>query len=56
MVDLSAVSTRDLHAELALRTGVREIVYGPEDNLLIADNNGAVLDDYGPFRVLVNID
>lgn len=56
MIDLSTVSTKDLHEEIALRTGVREIVYGPEDNLLIADNNGVVLDDYGPFRVLVNID
>ena len=56
MIDLSTVSTADLHTELARREGVREIVYGPEDNVLIANSNGVVLDDYGPVRLLVNID
>lgn len=55
-VDLSAVSTHDLHAELARRGGVREIVYGPEDNVYIAGNDGVIIDDYGPVRVLINVD
>lgn len=55
-IDLSQVSTADLHRELARRTGVREIVYGPEDNVYICGNDGVIIDDYGPIRVLVNAD
>ena len=55
-LDLSSVSTAELHAELVRRTGVRELVFGPEDNVLIAGNDGVILDDYGPVRVLINVD
>lgn len=54
--DLSRVSTAELHAELARRTGVRELVFGPEDGVLIAGNDGVIIDDYGPVRVLINVD
>jgi len=50
MADLSRVSTAELHAELARREGVKEYVFGPEDNVILAG------DEYGPLRVLVNVD
>lgn len=56
MADLSRVSTAELHAELARRKGVKEYVFGPEDNVIIAGDGGYILDEYGPLRVLVNID
>lgn len=56
-VDLSQVSTADLHRELARRTGVREIVVGVEDDVIIAlGTDGVVIDDCGPMRILVNVD
>lgn len=54
--DLSRVSTAELHAELARRTGVRELVFGPDENVIIAGDDGYILDDYGPVRVLINVD
>lgn len=55
-VDLSRVSTADLQAELSRREGVREYVIGPEDGAFIANTDGCLLNESGPFRILVNID
>jgi|GEM_PF-6717085 len=54
--NLSRVSTAELHAELARREGVKEYVFGPEDNAILAGDDGYILDEYGPLRVLVNVD
>lgn len=56
ITDLSNVSTAELQAELSRRTGVKSYVLGPEDNVLIADGLGVLLDDYGPMVVTINVD
>lgn len=56
VTDLSNVSTAELQAELSRRTGVKSYVFGPEDNVLIADSNGVLLDDNGPMIVTINVD
>lgn len=55
-MDLSGVSTAELQAELSRRAGVKSYVFGPEDNVLIASNDGIILDDYGPMTLSINVD
>jgi len=55
-VDLSAVSTRELHEELAQREGVKEYVFGPENEIELFGDDGVIIRDNGPVRVLVNRD
>jgi hypothetical protein len=54
--DLPNVSTAELQAELSRRKGVRTIVYGPNDNVWIADGSGMILDVNGPIIVTINVD
>ncbi|WP_179087381.1 hypothetical protein [Paenibacillus odorifer] len=56
MNDLSTVSTADLQAELSRREGVKTYVFGPEDNVVLADGDGVILDDCGPITVTINVD
>lgn len=56
MNDLSTISTADLQAELSRREGVKTYVFGPDNNVVLAYEDGVVLDDYGPVTVTINVD
>jgi hypothetical protein len=60
-IDLSGVPTCDLHAELAKREGVREIILSPEEEITMTSWEDACRFEVlptvtGPARVLINED